>query len=152
PDNLLSDGHSLLSVSLAVSSLLKTNNTINEPESQHNLKTCPKWQTDKKEMFCNQINQEHMAVLIQMIESMNFQTGKNELNVVVDEIKCHKTRCTYNLAKSKYKGSRSLRNKLSLRNARNAHKSTMNKFISKHKEITARKLCNLKTHKPKEYW
>ncbi|WAR27599.1 PLS-like protein [Mya arenaria] len=50
PDNLLSDGHSLLSVSLAVNSRLKTNNTINEPESEHSLKTCPKWQTDKKEI------------------------------------------------------------------------------------------------------
>ena len=65
---------------------------------------------------------------------------------------CHKARCTYNLEKSKYKRNRSLNNKVSLRNASYAYKRTMNKFISKHKEITARKLRNLKAHKPKEYW
>ena len=37
-------------------------------------------------MFCNNIDQEHLAVLTQVVESMNSQTQKEELNVIVDEI------------------------------------------------------------------
>ena len=171
-DNLLSDGHALLSWSMSAAQTYPGTCNLSQNE-QNNYK---KWDQKHRDDFIKNISLEDINNLYVNIEPTEISI--NEVTFKIAEIliqsaktsfqkktfanrksnksffgpKCHVARKQYHYARKVYKRYRSSQNRSLLLQSSKNYKKTMNFYINKQKQSNAKRLRDIHSSRPKEYW
>ena len=174
-DSLLSDGHSFLSCSVVLPSTCFT-----AIPQRNETKAPPKWDEKYANTFFGNINRDEVHQIIQSLETS--VTSKDDINSVTKRISdifktasyqsipqphkhnvqktnkpwfgahCKTARRKYHLARRRYHLFKNYRNREHLTLCSREYKKIMNRYIAKHKMSTQKKIRNLASKSPKQYW
>jgi hypothetical protein len=190
-DDLFSDGHSVLSLTLDLTCLINidtnhSNFVSHAINGERSLKRPPKWRPDLRSSFNENINLSNLHEINVMLDSIkneaNIKTGINMISNKIASLfsaaafstfpvksnehyrsskqsskpwygpQCEKARRKYNLARKKYALHKNDLYKRELNTASRFYKQTLNTYIKKHKFNNERKLREMHTKRPKDYW
>ncbi|MEW8548255.1 MAG: reverse transcriptase family protein [Candidatus Thiodiazotropha sp.] len=178
-DTIFSDGHSILSHSLIGRDsccFLNSQYRFDRPKSGTSR---PRWNVKHSDSFRSNIDREQLNLVLDFLGSET--PSKLSVNEATERIAsvfsiasdktfpipgkfrvnskrpwfgpvCKSARKKYHLAKKQYNIRKTPRNKELLNEHSRSYKRTMNNFIAKHRKLHEKKLRNLHSKNPKEYW
>ena len=172
-DPIFSDGHSILSCTLA-----RTFHFPRPSQKPENKPNPPKWNGKYANNFCTNIEQDQVNVLLNTLTTTS--PTKHSINEATEKISlifhdacaktfppprkksnyirpwfgphCKSARKKYHLARRQYNTHKNSINLSNLNSCSKLYKKTMNKYIAKHKKQTQNKLRQLESKDPKSYW
>lgn len=179
-DALFSDGHSLISWSLQAGEIEKYCNFGSSDKQNYNSSTKYKWSDSAKQLFIEQFDMADVLHIKQSMDRM--EPSSENINICANKISnifkyaaqnsltpikphhkrpfdkpwfghaCKAARKEYHKAKRRYQSNKCTQYKSNLEIQSKNFKKVMNKYINLYKIDKAKKLRNMQTKSPKDYW